>query len=266
MVTLMQDHPAWWNDAVGAHRVMRYAGRTWHLDAPPHGGLLIEPSAVQQPPLDEIRGIELAGPFQDLSAAVSTIAPVVRVRNGDLWDALGTAIIRQVIRAAQARQMYQRFCRAHGERVDGRHGAGWLFPAPEVVLGLPGAAFAELGMAFKLPALMAAAEAVIRQGREWEQLAPAVLVKALQDVHRIGPWTAGAAVADFTGDFSVYPYSDLAVRTWARRAVPDADWPDDEPEFAALWRHGAGEDLGALTLLTLAWGGTRVTPLQEQPG
>jgi DNA-3-methyladenine glycosylase II len=113
-------------------------------------------------------------------------------------------------------------------------------------------------MAFKCRPLHAAADTYLRCRDEWATMPADVLVKALQTVPRIGPWTAGAAVADHTGDFSVYPYGDLAVRTWARRADPATAWPDDDPGFAALWRALAGPHLSTLTALTLAWGDQRV--------
>ena len=56
-----------------------------------------------------------------------------------------------------------------------------------------------------------------------------VLVQELQRIPRIGPWTAGAAVADYSNDFTYYPYADLAVRTWAKRAAPSYPWPAGAP-------------------------------------
>jgi DNA-3-methyladenine glycosylase II len=61
-------------------------------------------------------------------------------------------------------------------------------------------------------------------------------------------------VADVSNDFAYYPYADLAVRTWARRAAPAYSWPDDEQSFGRLWRALAGDQLASLTLFTLAWG------------
>ncbi|MFJ8731235.1 hypothetical protein [Streptomyces bauhiniae] len=48
------------------------------------------------------------------------------------------------------------------------------------------------------------------------------MATALTGIPRIGPWTAAAA--DYTGDFSVYPHDDLAVRTWAEDR-PTYPWP-----------------------------------------
>lgn len=84
---------------------------------------------------------------------------------------------------------------------------------------------------------------------------PETLIGDLQHVPRIGPWTARAAVADWANRFDLYPYADLAVRTWATRTAPSYDWPADEPAFGRAWRVLAGDHLNEITLLTLAWGG-----------
>jgi len=189
-----------------------------------------------------------------LARALAGLSPVQRVGNADLWDALATAIIRQVIRASQARTMYRALADGAGQPA----GTACLPPTAEQILAMPAERFADLGMTFKRQPLQAAANAYLHRREEWTAMPGDVLVKALQTVPRIGPWTAGAAVADHTGDFSFYPYGDLAVRTWARRADPTTAWPDDEPGFAALWRDLAGPHLSTLTALTLTWGDRRV--------
>lgn len=195
------------------------------------------------------------GEVPELSAELAKLGPVARFRNPDLWDAIGTAIIRQVIRAAQAKKLYRAFCAAYGEPVEVSNADPYvLFPTPEVVLKLSDDQFASVGMAFKRRPLRAAAEAYPERGEKWRELPPTVLVGELQSVPRIGPWTASAAVADWSNDFALYPYTDLAVRTWARRAAPSYAWPDDEETFGQQWRALAGDRLSDLTLLTLAWG------------
>lgn len=76
----------------------------------------------------------------------------------------------------------------------------------------------------------------------------------MQGVSRIGPWTAGATVADVANDFSLYPFADLAVRTWAGTLAPSVSWPETEREFGRIWQAMAGAQLSEWTLLTLAWG------------
>lgn len=190
-----------------------------------------------------------------LQSALSGLGAVVRLPNPSLWDAITTAVLRQVVRAAQARALYRRWCTAYGT-LDTPSGPVALAPAPEVVLGLPDDAFRQIGAAFHRTTLQAAAAAYLLNADAWRALDADDLVKALDDIPRVGPWTASAAAADFTGDFSVYPHGDLAVRTWARRAAPDAPLPDDARSFAAAWQRFAPDraQLHALTLFTLAWG------------
>ena len=203
--------------------------------------------------VDVIDPASMIGPT-DLFGPLHKMGSVARWRNPDPWDAVATAVIRQVIRAGHARVLYQSLCRAHGESVMTPAGQRWLLPGPEVVSGLPDAAFEQLGMAFKRPALRALAEAFTGAGQSWAGLDPAAFVTEVQTVPRVGPWTAGAAVADLTNDFALYPFADLAVRTWAKRLAPGRTWPDTEPEFALAWAQLAGDQVSALTLLTLAWG------------
>jgi DNA-3-methyladenine glycosylase II len=191
----------------------------------------------------------------ELSSALAALGAVARFRTSDLWEAVATAVIRQVVRAAQAKRLYRDFCQAHGQQITSLNGEGYaLFPAPETVLGLHEEQFAGAGLMFKRGPLRAAAEAYLQHGARWRDLPADVLVDELQRIPRIGPWTAGAAVADYSNDFTYYPYADLAVRTWAKRAAPSYPWPDSEQAFARLWQGLAGDQLATLTLLTLAWG------------
>ncbi|MGC5055041.1 hypothetical protein ACLQ2S_26755 [Micromonospora sp. DT48] len=177
------------------------------------------------------------------------------MRTPTLWEALATAIIRQVIRAAQARKLYREFCRRFGDRIAlSEEIELFAFPSPERVLAISDDGFTESGMAFKRRALRHTAAAFLAQQSSWSELAPSVLVKELQAVPGIGPWSAGAAVADWSHDWSLYPHGDLAVRTWARHASPDHPWPNEESAFVREWRRVTGEHLAVYTLLTLAHG------------
>ncbi|WP_330230829.1 hypothetical protein OHA40_33665 [Nocardia sp. NBC_00508] len=248
---MMLDHPGWVQATDGvAHRAVTDG----------HRATLVTASGGDEGWLrfEQFDPAALAG-ADDMLIALKATGPVARLANPNFWDALATAIMRQVIRAGQARKLYALFSRTHGQPVSHGDTTAWLFPEPQKILELSDQAFSELGVAFKRSALQAAARAYLEYGDAWTAMARSTpdrlaLIAALQAVPRIGPWTAGAAVADFTNDFSVYPYADLAVRTWARRLSPKRMWHDDEPGFAAQWRELAGKQLSAWTLLTLAWG------------
>jgi DNA-3-methyladenine glycosylase II len=255
---VMTEHPAWRITEQGSYRVFALPdGGQWIVTI--QGGELLSRPLVAgsgQPQPDVFRLPESAMiDAPELFEALSSLGTVARFRTPDLWEAIATAIIRQVIRAAHAKRLYRDFCVAYGQRISCLNGDGYaLFPAAETVLGLGDEQFAEVGLTFKRRPLRAAAESYLKQGPHWRELPPGALVRELQQVPRIGPWTAGAAVADVLNDFTHYPYTDLAVRTWAKRAAPSYHWPDDEQSFGQRWRALAGDQLAALTLLTLALG------------
>ncbi|WP_431930923.1 hypothetical protein [Micromonospora sp. RP3T] len=256
--SLMTDHPSW-RSVRGRHVRLLTAdtGASWLVEV--HGRELNwTPLSGDGPaPMADVYRLpESARPqTMALDATLAELGEVARLPNPSLWDALATAIVRQVIRAAQARKLYRAFCGRFGatiarfDETDIR-----AFPSPERVLALSDGDFTECGMAFKRRPLRHAAEAFLAHGAHWTGLSPSVLVKELQTVSGIGPWSAGAAVADWSNDWAIYPYGDLAVRTWARHADPGAAWPADEPTFAAHWRRVTGEQLNTYTLLTLAFG------------
>ncbi len=255
---VMTEHAAWLPDAGGWQRVfvMPDGGR-WFASV--HGGAVALDALgdVASAPRRDVFTLSehVACGIPELATALGRMGCVVRFRNTDLWDAIGTAIVRQVIRAGQSKKLYRAFSEAYGERVEPPNGGTYaLFPTPEIVLGLSEEQFRCVGMAFKRGPLTAAARAYLELGEKWREIAPDALIAELQTVPRIGPWTAHAAVADWSNDWSRYPYADLAVRTWAQRAAPSHDWPNDELRFGQAWRAAAGEHLCSLTLLTLAWG------------
>jgi DNA-3-methyladenine glycosylase II len=255
---VMTEHPAWLPANGRWQRVFVLPeGGRWLATV--QGGVLtldLLTGGTAKPALDVFALSDgTLGTASDLATALGGLGSVVRFRNANLWDAIGTAIIRQVIRAGQSKKLYRMFCETYGERVELSNGGTYaLFPTPEIVLRLSSEQFRSIGMAFKRRPLTAAAETYLELGEKWRELTPRALIEALQSVPRIGPWTAHAAVADWSNDWSLYPYTDLAVRTWAARAAPSFDWPSDELTFGQVWRALAGEHLSSLTLLTLAWG------------
>jgi DNA-3-methyladenine glycosylase II len=254
----MTEHAAWRPFDGGHRRVFTLPDGGRCLVTISAGGLALHPLTAggSDPALDVFTlSNGLLGEVPELATALADLGTVARFRTASLWDAIGTAIIRQVIRAGQSRKLYRAFCEAHGEQVSLPDGGTYaLFPSPEAVLALDAGQFSAIGMAFKRRPLRAAAAAYMEHSAQWRELSPHALTGELQTVPRIGPWTAHAAVADWSNDWALYPYGDLAVRTWARRAAPSCDWPADEAAFGQAWRTLAGGHLSSLTLFTLAWG------------
>jgi DNA-3-methyladenine glycosylase II len=256
--TVMTDHPAWVPDETALIRAFP-SPEDRHAVARTEGSLLdwCCPEAEAPGPAPETFTMpaSAAQAIPELGGALASLGSVARLRNPSLWDALGTAIIRQVVRAAQAQRQHRAFCAAYGDPVRCGTTVAWLFPSPEAVLKLDDDQFADIGLAFKRHAPRSAASAFLIHGNAWERMPAENLAAELRTVPRVGPWTAGAAVADWSNDFSAYPCGDLAVRTWAAHAAPSVTWPDNESVFQQHWQEHAGPHLAELTLLTLAWGG-----------
>jgi DNA-3-methyladenine glycosylase II len=258
---LMTDHPSWTSQGRTAFRVVRSGSSVWVLSGESADGLTtgvrLRAARIAGSGEEPVVGVfdprSLCGP-QPLVGRLCESGTVARWRNPDLWDAVATAVIRQVIRAGHARKLYRELCRAHGDRVATPFGAAWLLPSPTIVLDLSDGEFARLGLTFKRNALRAVAEACLEFGSKWSRIPPADLRSELQSIPRVGPWTAGAAVADLSNDYMLYPFADLAVRTWAARLAPERRWPETEQNFARMWAQLAGDQLDTWTLLTLAWG------------
>ncbi|MGH3937519.1 MAG: hypothetical protein ACRDTG_02625, partial [Pseudonocardiaceae bacterium] len=226
MADVLLDHPSWMvNDEGVAYRAVRSGSSIWSVTGTPSvdGDRQVRISQVfgsgTAPVLDVFDPSVLIG-IDVVVSPLRAAGPVGRLRNPDVWDAVAASILRQVIRAGQARKLYRVFCHAYGEAVTTPGGEAWMFPVPETVLALPDTEFARLGMAFKRRPLQAAAQAVLEFGPQWATLDPTELVQEVQAVPRIGPWTAGASVADLTNDYALYPFADLAVRTWAKCLAP----------------------------------------------
>lgn len=168
---------------------------------------------------------------------------------GSCWEALGTAIVRQVITAAQARRVWHRLA----QLVAGSPGR---FPTEAELLAASDADLAATGLGFKLGTLRSVAEACLSEQRSWERLGSAELCQAWLRLPGVGPWSAGAAIADLRHAWHLYPHDDLAVRTWAARAFPELGIPAEPKAFLRLWTDWGGGRLGTLTVLTLGWSAT----------
>ncbi|WP_031487619.1 hypothetical protein [Streptomyces bicolor] len=260
---LTTDHPAWHSYENGTRaRAVRTASGIWvlshdreglHMQCA-HGTEDVKPSFVPTDPAC----LPAAAPAA-LRAGLDDLGVTQRLANPWLWDAISTAILRQVVRAEQARNLYRAWCAKFGVTVEGRFGELAVAPTAADVLALADEEFAGVGAKFHRTALQSAAAAYEEHHAEWERLDAADLVTALMGIPRIGPWTAAAAASDFTGDFSIYPHADLAVRTWAEQIAPAYPWPDKKKDktFGPMWTGWAGTDrtaLHTLTLSTLTWG------------
>lgn len=258
---VMTDHPGWIPAGRGGGRLrvlVSADGGRWLVQAGgPTGFTARELVPTKVEPAHDVFRLppDALTQFPQLAQRLAGLGAVARFRAGTLWDALGAAAVRQMLRVPHATRLYHAFCRAHGEKLRLPTGdAYWLFPTPNVVLDLPAAQFAAVGLGSKRGMLRQIATSYLRYGHLWQDLPPPRLVDELVRIRRVGRWTAQAAVADLTNDWTWYPAGHLTLRTCANRAAPDYSWPTDERAFANLWRTLAGPNLGLVTVLTLAFG------------
>ncbi|MGW0824584.1 hypothetical protein [Streptomyces sp. NPDC002845] len=273
-VVLTTDHPAWQATENGRRaRAVRTASGTWSVSFDRQGLHMecvqgtedVKPTFVTTDPAR----LPAAAPAA-LTDGLNELGATQRLVNPSLWDAITTAVLRQVVRADQARKLYRTWCSTYGTTVNGPFATLAVSPTADEVLALADQQFTDVGAKFHRPTLQAAATHYERHHAEWEQMDAGDLVPALTRIPRIGPWTAAAAAADFTGDFSVYPHDDLAVRTWAAKIAPAYPWPDKKDKaFGPLWIGWAGTDrtaLHSLTLSTLTWGSHARADLEDPCG
>ncbi|MER6249806.1 hypothetical protein ABT224_00180 [Streptomyces sp. NPDC001584] len=261
--TIITEHPGWHETAAGEPvRVVEHQGAAWlaHWESEREHLLLrpLDADAAEQPLVAYTSAVDLPTAAEGalLLDELVSLGTVARLTNPSLWDAITTALLRQVIGAPQARKKHRAYYAAYGRTFDTPAGPLPIAPAPEVVLEVSDEGFAAIGCKFNAKGLRAAATAYLDRGDHWTTLGADSLIKELVEVPFIGPWTAATAAADFTGDHAIYPHGDLAVRTWAGRAAPGLALPNTEREFEAMWRRWAPArtTLHALTLFTLTWG------------
>jgi DNA-3-methyladenine glycosylase II len=232
---IMTDHPGWLHTGDTAHRALALGETATLITASrSDDGSVVVDSGGSDIRIDTIDPAGLSGP-DDLVRPLKDAGVIVRVRNPSLWDALSAAIMRQVIQAGHARTRYIRFCTAYGEPVTRDGVSAWLFPDPHRILALTDEQFQDVGAAFPAPALRDAARCFLAQGEHWQTLPVTEQATALQIIPRVGSWTARTTVADFTGDFSFYDYSDIAVQPAARRLTGPKVPPRTRP-LGKRWR------------------------------
>ena len=181
-------------------------------------------------------------------------APLVHIASASLGEAVIKAVIRQVISAPQAKKLLHRFITQYGPTLEYGGATMYGFPSLACMVDLVPEALLSCGLGYKARIIPRIARDLLEQG--WEEQLPQIstetAVTLLQHVKGIGRWTARVAMCDLTGDWSVYPYEDLAVRTWARRFWPDVAWPRKETSFSEAWQEMHGRYTGLITFYTLA--------------
>jgi len=110
MATIMRDHPAWITTDNGVARVMCSGASTWLVTCSPCASD-VEMTVVDGPrdgPAPELVRVDMPMLVDsELGSALAPLVPLLRIRNTSLWDAIGAAVLRQVIKSERARTTYQ---------------------------------------------------------------------------------------------------------------------------------------------------------------
>src|SRR5581483_8283148 len=146
------------------------------------------------------------------------LAPLVHIASPTLGEALIKGIIRQVISAAQARKTLHQFVTRLGASYQFEKLTYYNFPTLESIIQLPLEELSACGLGFKAKIIQYVAHRLLEENIESQMrlCSSSDAVLLLQHLKWVGDWTARIAVCDFLHDWSQYPFSDLAVRKWAR--------------------------------------------------
>ncbi len=191
---------------------------------------------------------------RELEERFRPLSPLVHIRSLSLGEAVIKAIIRQVITAGHAKKLTDSFIRHYGTRQvhDGRE--YYDFPTLEALTKIPLEDLQAEGLGFKAKVVRWAACSMLENDMEAKiaTRTPEEILDMLTSIKGIGRWTAHVAICDVLADWSLYPFEDLAVRTWARKLWSEVQWPQDEHAFAALWQQMHGEHTGIVTFYLLS--------------
>ena len=151
------DHPAWQAYEDGRYsRAVRTSSGIWAVSLDSQGTHMqclsgtedVKPEFITTNPAC----LPAAAPAA-LRSGLDHLGVTQRLANPWLWDAITTAILRQVVRADQARKLYRTWCQTFGTTIDGPFGELAVAPTAAEVLALDEEQFAGIGAKFHRTAL-----------------------------------------------------------------------------------------------------------------
>lgn len=188
-----------------------------------------------------------------LAMSFKKFAPLVHISSASLEEALFKSIIRQVITAKQAKKTIHRFITEFGKCYEYEGIKCYCFPSASDIVDISTERLISCGLGFKAQRIKNIAEGILNDGL---QISSSVVdnLNTLKELKGIGDWTARSSLCDFTGDWSIYPVDDLAVRTWAYKMWAEHQWSRDPEEFQHEWKKVNGDYVSQITfyLLTVA--------------
>jgi DNA-3-methyladenine glycosylase II len=180
-------------------------------------------------------------------------SPLIHIASASLGESLIKAIIRQVISATQAKKLLHLFITKYG--ITWAHnGTTYLsFPELELISQLSLDELTLCGFGYKARIIQQTARSILTTNLEEEvnNVSSETAIALLQNLKGVGYWTAHVAICDLRGDWSLYPFNDLAVRTWASKLWTDYHWPSNEKDFLKMWETINGTYTGLITFYLL---------------
>ncbi|WP_143267189.1 hypothetical protein [Amycolatopsis thailandensis] len=207
-----------------------------------------------EPRVDVVDPAVLTGTGSRLGEVLLAAGPVVRVRTGDLWDALVGAVFRDAMPCYRARAVYRATAVNFGTGHDTSLGREWVFPGPALVLELPPEVFDVDGLRQVRDRLRTVAWVARELESRWRAVPWDGLATLLAHVPRIRSLIGGAAIADLSGDFRALATSDFLVKQHVHALDPTTPWPRSAEHFGARWQAMTGIERSAWTTLVLAAG------------
>lgn len=189
-----------------------------------------------------------------LANRFKNLAPLVHVSSASLEEALIKAIIRQVIKAEHAKKLIHRFITSFGESYNYDGVICYTFPTIEKILELSLDDLVSCGLGFKAALIKNVAKKIEKDNlkQKINVVSTETALEILQEIKGIGHWTAHVTLCDLKGDWSLYPFDDLAVRTWASNLWSGYNWPQNPQVFRQEWERLNGSYVGQITFFLLA--------------
>lgn len=247
------------------HRIIEVEGKPVVIHINPSGTVFWKSQEPVETPSLQNRLCRLLRPFSfpteaaahlptDLATRFLGHSPLVHIASASLGEALLKAITRQVISAGQAKKLLHRFVVEYGPSMEYDETTSYGFPSLERLVHLSQESLVSCGFGYKARIMLRVARDLLDTHLEEKiQGIPAEdAVALLQQLNGVGRWTARVAICDLIGDWTVYPFEDLAVRTWAPRLWPSYPWPREEKAFLQAWQDINGQHTGIVTCYLLA--------------
>lgn len=193
----------------------------------------------------------------DILARFLAHAPLLHIASASLGEAVIKAVIRQVISAPHAKKLIHQFVARYGPTLHYEGSIYSDFPSLEAMAQMSPDDLRACGSGYKAPLIPRIAQDLLNKQveKQLDHCSSEEAIALLQTAKGIGRWTACVAICDLWGDWSVYPFEDLAVRTWAARLWSGVSWPRDERAFLHAWQEMHGAYTGPITFYLLAQAG-----------